>query len=77
MSKSFFKKQLPVIIIVCALTITLTAWKETRFAQTKQTTTDTLPKKNNKKVKDLDEAMEQLNKAQLELENNLKKYTIG
>ena len=33
MSKSFFKTQLPLIIIVSALAITLAAWKGDRFAQ--------------------------------------------
>lgn len=72
MFKSFFKTQLPVIIIISALAITLAAWKEDRFAQTRQITTDTLPKKSGKKVKNLDEALEELDKAQAELERSLK-----
>src|SRR5690349_4652591 len=71
MSKNFFKTQLPVIVVVSALAITLAAWKEDRFAQTQQTTSDTLPKKSGK-VKNLDEAIEELDKAQFELEHNLK-----
>src|SRR5438045_53147 len=72
MSKKFLKTQFPVIIIVSALAITLAAWKEDRFAQSQQTISDTLPKKNDKKVKDFDEALEHLEKAQVELEQNLK-----
>jgi hypothetical protein len=71
MSKIFFKTQLPVIVIVSALAITLAAWKEDRFAQTQQTSLDTLPKKSGK-VKNLDEALEELDKAQLDLEYSLK-----
>lgn len=63
---------MPVIIIVCALFVTLSAWKENRFAQTRHTITDTLPKKNNQQVKDFDDVLKELDKAQLELERSLK-----
>jgi hypothetical protein len=72
MPRSFFRTQLPLIIIASALIITLVAWKEDRFAQTQQTLSDTLPKKNDGKAKDFDEVMKELEKAQLELEHNLK-----
>src|SRR5215204_2307981 len=72
MTKNFFKMQLPFIIVAGALTITLVAWKEDKFAQVKQGVTDTLPKKSVKKVKNLDEALEELNKAQVELEQSIK-----
>src|SRR5687768_4312109 len=72
MSRNFFRKQLPVIIIASVLIITLVAWKEDRFAQTQQTLSDTLPKKNDGKAKDFDEVMKELDKAQIELERSLK-----
>ena len=64
--------QLPAIIIVCALLITLSAWKENKFAQPQQITSDTLPKKNEKQVRDFDDALKELERAQIELERNLK-----
>jgi hypothetical protein len=72
MSKSFFRMQLPAIIIVCALLITLCAWKENKFAQAQQITSDTLPKKNEKQIRDFDDALKELERAQIELERNLK-----
>jgi hypothetical protein len=72
MSKSFFRMQLPAIIIACALLITLSAWKENKFAQAQQITSDTLPKKNEKQIKDFDDALKELERAQIELEHNLK-----
>ena len=60
------------MIVAGALAITLAAWKEDKFAQVKQGVTDTLPKKTSKKVKNLDDALEELDKAQIELEQSIK-----
>jgi len=75
MSKSFFKMQLPLMLVVGALTVTMIAWKEDRFAQTKNSTADTVPKKE-KKVTNLDEAIKELDKAQIELERSIKEMPV-
>jgi hypothetical protein len=71
MSISFFKTQLSVLVVAIALVITLAAWKKDRHVQTLQTISDTLPKQDNKKVKDLDEVVQELDKIQVELERSL------
>ena len=76
MSKSFFRMQLPLMLIVSALMISLVAWKEDRFAQSKTGATDTVPKKTENKIINLDEALEDLDKAQIELERSLKNMQI-
>jgi hypothetical protein len=68
--------QLPLMLIVSALMISLVAWKEDRFAQSKSASSDTLPKKSEKKIKNLDEVLEDLDKAQLELEHSLKNMQL-
>ena len=76
MSKSFFRMQLPLMLIVSALMITLVAWKEDRFAQQKFETRDTIPNKKDRKVTNIDEAIEELEKAQIELERSIKNMPI-
>ena len=76
MSKRFFRMQLPLMLIVSALMVSLIAWKEDRFAQTKSSASDTTPKKSEKKIKNLDEALEDLDRAQLELEHSLKNMQL-
>ena len=75
MSKSFFKMQLPLMLVAGALTLTMIAWKEDRFAQTKISTADTVPKKE-KKARNLDEALKELDKAQIELEHSIKEMPV-
>ena len=76
MSKSFFKMQLPLMLVAGALTLTMIAWKEDdRFAQTKISTADTVPKKE-KKARNLDEALKELDKAQIELERSIKEMPV-
>ena len=69
MSNSFFKKQLPLILVIGTITMGLVGWKEDKFVQARPTFTDTLPKK---KIKNLDEALAELEKAQAELERSMK-----
>ena len=76
MSKSFFRVQLPLMILVGALMISLVAWKEDKFSQTKSPATDTLPKKQDRKIKNLDDALEELEKAQVDLERSIKEMPI-
>src|SRR6187401_908595 len=75
MSKSFFKIRLPLILVAGALTLTMIAWNEDRFAQTKISTADTVPKKE-KKARNLDEALKELDKAQIELERSIKEMPV-
>jgi len=72
MSKQFLKVQLPLMLIAGSLAITLVAWKQNRFAQADSITTDTLPKKEQTKIKNFDDALEQLEKAQIQVEQSLK-----
>ncbi len=72
MSKSFFSMQLPVMLVVSALTIGLVAWKEDQSANPKFNNSDTVPRKE-KKVRNLDDALEELDRGQAELEQSLKK----
>ena len=74
MSKSFFKMQLPLMVLFGVLMVSLVAWKEEKFGQAKSSTTDTLPK--TKKIKNLDEALEELEKAQVELERSIKEMPV-
>ena len=76
MSKSFLKMQLPLMLIVSALMVTLVAWKEDRFAQSKFQASDTVPIKSEKKIKNIDEAIKELEKAQVELERTIKNIPV-
>ena len=68
MKRIFLLKQLPIILIVLALVITATAWQG-HPGKTTHTITDTIPDKN--KVKNIDDALEQLEKSKKELERAL------
>src|SRR4029078_9103482 len=68
MKRIFWLKQLPIILIGLALVITATAWQG-QPTKTTHTTTDTIPDKN--KVKNIDEALEQLEKSKMQLERTL------
>jgi hypothetical protein len=65
--------QLPGMMLAGALIISLAAWKEEKFSQTKPPTIDTVPKM---KVKNIDEAIEELEKAQAGLEDVMKNKPI-
>jgi len=68
MKRIFWLKQLPILLIVLALVITATAWQG-QPGKTTHTITDTIPDKN--KVKNIDDALEQLEKSKKELERTL------
>jgi len=74
------KKILPIILIVC-FSIALVAWagqKQTHQPNVKQTYTDTTPKKNaDKKIRDLDEAIDELNKVDLKVDLEKAKSEIA
>ncbi|HEV8284466.1 MAG TPA: hypothetical protein VGQ09_09155 [Chitinophagaceae bacterium] len=69
--KSFAGKYFIPIILVACFSIALIAWggqKQTHQQQTKQSFNDTVPKnKSDKKVRDLDDVLDELNKAELKL----------
>jgi len=68
MKRDFWLKQLPIALLITALVITTAAWQG-QPGKTTRTTTDTIPDKN--KVKNIDEALEQLEKSKKELERTL------
>jgi len=68
MKRIFWLKQLPIILIVMAMVITAVAWHG-QPGKTTHTITDTIPDKN--KVKNIDDALEQLEKSKKELERTL------
>lgn len=68
MKRDFWIKQLPIVVVITALVITTAAWQG-QPGKTIHTTTDTIPDKN--KVKNIDEALEQLEKSKKELERTL------
>jgi hypothetical protein len=69
MKRSFWLKQLPMALIVSALVITATAWQG-QPGKTTHTTNDTIPEKN-KRARNIDEALEQLEKSKQEVERTL------
>lgn len=76
MSKNFLRIQLPLMLVVSTLMVTLVAWKEDRFAQQKFEARDTTPNRKDKKIKNIDEAIEELEKAQIELERSIKNMPV-
>jgi hypothetical protein len=68
MKRNFWLKQLPIALIALALVITATAWQGGPGKNTR-TTTDTIPQ--NKKVKNIDDALEQLEKGRKDIERTL------
>jgi len=68
MKRIFWLKQLPIALIVSGLVITAAAWQG-HPGKTTRTITDTIPDKN--KVKNIDDALEQLEKSKKELERTL------
>ena len=68
MKRIFWLKQLPIALVVSGLVITATAWQGSPGKNT-HITTDTIPDKN--KVKNIDDALEQLEKSKKEFERTL------
>lgn len=75
MTKDFFKKQFPLMIAAGILMIGLVAWKEDKSAAATQVSTDTVPKKD-RKARNIDEVMIELDKAQAELERSIKEIQV-
>jgi hypothetical protein len=69
MTRNFWLKKLPNALTVSALVITAAAWQGSP-GKTTHTTTDTIPEKN-KRAKNIDEALEQLEKSKQEVERTL------
>ena len=69
MKRNFWLKQLPIVLIVSALVITAAAWQG-QPGKTTRTTTDTIPDRN-KKIRDIDDALDQLEKSKQEMERTL------
>lgn len=67
MKRNFWFRQLPLALIATAMIITAAAW-QTNPGTSSQTIRDTVP---NKKVKDIDDALAELEKARGELERTL------
>ena len=67
MKRNFWLRQLPLALGVCALVITAAAWQGSP-GNTKQTFTDTTPQR---KIKDIDDALAELERARAELETTL------
>lgn len=72
MSRTFFRMQLPIMIVVSIIMIGLVAWKEDGGADSRFNNTDTVPKKE-RKVRNLDDALQELDRGQAELEESIKK----
>ena len=74
------KKILPIILLAC-FSIALVAWvgqKQTHQPKVRQTFTDTIPKKNaDKKIRDLDDAIDELNKVDLKVDLEKAKTEIA
>lgn len=70
MKRNFWIKKLPVAVLASALVITVAAWQK-QPGKTTHTTNDTIPDRN-KKIRDIDDAIEQVEKSQQEVEHSLK-----
>lgn len=69
MKRNFWLKKLPFLIVISALVITAAAWQG-QHGKTKHTATDTIPDRN-KRVRDIDDALDQLDKSRQEVERTL------
>ena len=69
MNRNLWLKQLPIALSVSALVITTAAWQG-QPGKTTHITTDTIPNKN-KKIKDIDDALDQIEKSKQELDRTL------
>lgn len=69
MKRNSWLKKLPFIVLISALVITAAAWQG-QPGKTKHTTTDTIPDRN-KRVRDIDDALDQLEKSKQNLEHTL------
>lgn len=67
MKRNIWLRKLPIALLATALVITAAAWQAQPGKHT-HTTTDTIP---NKKIKDIDDALEQLERSKQEVERTL------
>ena len=67
MKRNFWIRQLPIALVVCAMVITAAAWQG-KPPIANQTFKDTVPER---RVKDIDDAIEELERARTELERTL------
>jgi hypothetical protein len=70
MNRIFWLRQFPLVLLALATVVTVTAWQG-KPAQSTQTKTDSIPDKN-KKVRDIDEALQELEKGRIEVEKSIK-----
>jgi len=69
MKRNFWLRKLPVVLLIAGLAITAAAWQGQPGKNT-HTRTDTIPDRN-KKIRDIDDALEQLEKSKKEVERTL------
>ena len=69
MKKTFFFKNLPLLVLASGLLLTV-AFAQTTRTQQKAIATDTLPKQ--KKIQDLDEALSQIDRGEVEMQKAMK-----
>jgi hypothetical protein len=72
MKKTFLLKNLPLLILASGLVLTV-AFAQTTNSKQKATTTDTIPS-HPKKIRDLDEALAEIDKGELEMQKALKEW---
>ena len=71
MKRTFFLKQLPILILAGSLVATVVTFAQTTCGSGKTLATDTIPKKH-KQIRDLDEALLELDKGEVELSKALR-----
>jgi len=69
MKRNFWLRGLPLTVIIFGLVITTTAWQD--HSATNKSSADTIPKKH-KKIKDIDDAIIEMDKATIEVEKELR-----
>ncbi len=72
MKKIFLQKKLPLLLLASGLVITVT-FSQTTAGSNKKTTSDTLPKKE-KQIRDLDDALLELDKGEAEMQKAMKEF---
>ena len=73
MSVKKVKGNWSLFLLAGVLTLGLVAWKEEQSIQTKNNYTDTVPRNREKKIRNLDDALQEIDKSELELEQSMKK----
>lgn len=74
----FLKKfKTPSLLVMTVLVLGLVAWKQEQTPAPKFNNTDTVPKNREKKIRNLDDALQEIDKGQAELEESMKKNGKG